>query len=172
MAICNALSAGINRSCDNNAGGLTNIYVADFENITAYTEVNSEITSITAGADFYEFEFNRGTSNYAESVNINLQNGTTFFSQTVTLNLARREKTKSEAIKHLTDGQKRMFVIVKDSNGLYWAFGKDEGVVVTAIEGGSGSAKADANQYIITFVGEEADNAPEVDPAIIAALLA
>ena len=86
--------------------------------------------------------------------------------------MSRREKSKAEAIKKLTDGQKELFIIVKDSNGLYWAFGKDEGMIVTAIEGGSGTAKADANNYVITFTGEESDNAPEVDSAIIAALLA
>jgi hypothetical protein len=174
MAICNALNAGISKSCDNNAGGLVKIYIADFDNVTGYTESNSEITAITMASStkFYEFEFNRGTSNYAETVNINLQNGTTFFTQTVSLVLSRREKTKAEAIKKLTDGQKQLFIIVKDSNGLYWAFGKDEGMVVTAIEGGSGTAKADANNYTITFTGEEADNAPEVDDAIIAAIIA
>jgi hypothetical protein len=172
MAICNALNAGISKSCDNNAGGLSSIYIADKAKVSGYTEVNSEITGITAGADFYEFQFNRGTSNYAEAVNINLQNGTTFFTQTVSLVLSRRQKSKAEAIKKLTDGQKELFIIVKDSNGLYWAFGKDEGMIVTAIEGGSGTAKADANNYVITFTGEESDNAPEVDPTIIAALLA
>lgn len=171
--ICNALNAGISKSCDNNAGGLTNIYVADKLSVSAYTESNSNITAITmsGSSKFYEFEFNRGTSNYTESVNIDLNNGTTFFTQTVSLILSRREKNKAEAIKKLTDGQKELFVIVKDSNGLYWAFGKDDGMVVTAIEGGSGAAKADANNYTITFTAEEADNAPEISSGIIAALL-
>jgi len=175
MACCNLISGGITKSCDNNAGGVEKIYISDMCLIEGYTEANSEITAITtsgATASFYEFEFNRNTSSYSETVNIDLANGTTFFNQEVNLVMSRREKTKAEAIKQLTAGQKELFIIVKDSNGLYWAFGKDSGAVVTAIEGGSGVAKGDANNYSITFTAEEADNAPEVDSTIIAALLA
>ena len=175
MACCNLISGGIAKSCDNNAGGVEKIYISDNCLITGYTETDSEITGITASggtASFYEFEFNRNTSSYSETVNIDLANGTTFFSQEVNLVLSRREKTKAEAIKKLTNGQKELFVIVKDSNNLYWAFGKDGGAVVTAIEGGSGVNKGDANNYSITFTAEESDNAPEVDSTIIAALLA
>ena len=37
MAICNALTTGLNKSCETNAGGLNKIYITDYENITAVT---------------------------------------------------------------------------------------------------------------------------------------
>ena len=37
MAICNALSAGLSKSCETNAGGINKIYITDFENVTSYT---------------------------------------------------------------------------------------------------------------------------------------
>jgi hypothetical protein len=173
MALCDLLTGGIAKSCDNNSGGVTNIYIADWALITAYTETAGEITDITtAAASFYEFEFNRNTSSYQETVNIDLANGTTFFTQTATLVLSRREKTKREAIQKLIAGQKELFIIVKDSNGLYWAFGKDDGSIVSGIDGGSGVAKGDANNYTITFTAEEPASAPEVEASIIPALLA
>jgi len=171
MALCNALNAGLTKSCDNNAGGLVKIYIADFEKLSGYTEANSIVTGITA-SDFYEFEFNRGTSSYAEALSVNLQNGASFFTQTVSLVLARREKLKTEAIKKLTAGQKDLAIIVKDSNDLYWLFGREEGMVVTAIEGGSGVAKGDMNGYTITMTGEESVQAIEVDSSLIAGILA
>ena len=168
----NLISGGILKSCDFNSGGVEKIYIADFCKVSGYTEANSEITAITAGQDFYEFQFNRNTSSYSENTVINLEAGSTYYEQTITLVLNRRDKTKAEAIKELTAGQKQLFVIVKDSNGLYWALGKDSGAYVTEITGGSGIAKGDANGYNIVFTAEEADNAPEVDSTIIAALLA
>jgi len=168
----NLISGGILKSCDFNSGGVEKIYIADFCKVSGYTETNSEITAIVAGADFYEFQFNRNTSSYSENTVINLEAGSTYYEQTITLVLNRRDKTKAEAIKELTAGQKQLFVIVKDSNGLYWALGKDSGGYVTEITGGSGVAKGDANGYNIIFTAEEADNAPEVDSTIIAALLA
>lgn len=173
MPICDALTGGIARTCDNNAGGVTNIYIADFSNVSSYTEANGILTAITMASttQFFEFEFNRNTSSYNEEMTISLDNGSTFYSQSVNLILSRREAAKREALKELTAGQKELFVIVKDSNGLYWAFGLQEGMITTAMTSGSGVAKGDANNYNITFTAEEVVPAPEVDETIIAALL-
>jgi hypothetical protein len=173
MALCDLLNGGINKSCDNNTGGVTNIYIADAPLVTGYTESNGSISAITmsGSAVFYEYEFNRNTSSYEENITIDLANGTTYFAQKVMLVLSRREKTKREAIQKLIAGQKELFIIVKDSNGLYWAFGKDQGCIVTELTGGSGINKGDANNYTISLTAEEADSAPEVDSAIIAGLL-
>jgi len=173
MALCDLLNGGITKSCDNNTGGVSNIYLADHPLVSSYTEANGEISAITMSgtASFYEFEFNRNTSSYTEDINIDLANGTTFFTQTVNLILSRREKTKREALEKLIAGQKELFIIVKDSNGLYWAFGKDQGAIVTSVTGGSGVNKADANNYTLVFTAEEAQSAPEVASSIIAGLL-
>ena len=169
----NLLTGGILKSCDFNSGGVEKIYITDHCNVSSYTEANSEVTAISmeSTTQFFEFQFNRNTSSYAENTVINLEAGSTYYEQTVTLVLSRRDKTKAEAIKELTAGQKQLWIIVKDSNGLYWAFGKDSGAYVTEITGGSGTAKGDANGYNIVFTAEEADNAPEVDGTIIPALL-
>jgi hypothetical protein len=173
MALCDLLNGNILKSCDNNAGGVTNIYIADSPLVTGYTESAGSLTAITmsGSAKFYNYEFNRNSSSYTEEMTIDLANGTTFFAQTVTLVLSRREKTKRQALQKLIAGQKELFIIVKDSNGLYWAFGKDDGCIVTATAGGSGVAKGDANNYTITFTAEEAQSAPEVTSSIMAALI-
>lgn len=170
MALCDLLNGGINKSCDNNTGGVTNIYIADAPLVTGYTESNGSITNISmsGSAVFYEYEFNRNTSSYEENINIDLANGTTYFTQKVMLVLSRREKTKREAIQKLIAGQKELFVIVRDSNNLYWAF---QNCIVTELTGGSGINKGDANNYVISLTAEEANSAPEVDSAIIAGLL-
>lgn len=173
MAICSALSAGIAKSCDTNTGGILKLYIADFENVTSYTEVSGEITAITmaAGTKFYEFQFNRNTSSIEETINVSLENGTTFFEQRATLVLSRREKTKREAIKKLAAGQKQLAIIVKDSNNLYWFIGLTDGAILQELAGGSGVAKSDANNYQLTFVAQEPNPMPEVDDAIISAIV-
>jgi hypothetical protein len=167
------INGGIQKSCENNSGGVSKIFIADFPLVSGYTENAGEITSIvmSGSAKFYEFEFNRNTSMYKEDITIDLANGTTYFSQEVQLILARREKTKREAIQKLISGQKQLFVIVKDSNQLYWAFGKDEGVYLTALTGGSGVNKGDQNGYSITLTAQEHTAAVEVDSAIVPGLL-
>lgn len=178
MAICNAISNGLSKSCDNNSGGVNKIYITDFENVTAITtdaagggQTGDWIDSVTMSDQFYEIQTNKNVCNFTESVAIDLNNGTTFFNQVVTVVLSRRETTKRDFIEKLVAGQKQLMLIVLDSNGNYWLFGQVEGSYVSAIEGGSGTAKADANGYTVTFTSMEADQAYQVDPTIIAGLI-
>lgn len=180
MAICNAISNGLSKSCDNNSGGVNKIYITDFENVTAITTGTSSsfptadwVDGITMSGvtQFYEIQTNKNVCNFTESVAIDLNNGTTFFNQVVSIVLSRRETTKRDFIEKLVAGQKQLMLIVLDSNGIYWLFGQVEGAYVTAIEGGSGTAKADANGYTITLTAMEADQAYQVDPTIISGLI-
>jgi len=175
MAICSALNGAIAKSCDTNTGGIRKMYIADFDNVTGITTSGTpaKISAITmaAGTKFYEFEFNRNTSSYEEAVTVNLENGSTFFNQTVRLELARRESAKRDAIEKLVAGQKQLMVIVLDSNGLYWLFGQVEGAYATEITGGSGVAKTDKNGYSISMTAEEPAQAYEVDSTIISAII-
>jgi len=174
MAFCDLLNGGLNLDCTNNTGGITNIYVADFKLITGTTETAGSLSAIGLSggtAAFYEFEFHRNSSSYEEVLNTST-NGGSFYAQTVNLVLSKRQKIKREVLVKLTAGQKRLFVIVKDSNGLYFAIGSGEGAIVSAIAGGSGIAKGDANVYNVTFTAEENNSIPEVTLAIVAGLLA
>jgi len=178
MAICNALTNGLDKSCDTNAGGVNKIYITDFENVTgaiAGAGTGGDwLTSITMAATtyFYEFQTNKNVCNFTEAVAIDLVAGTTFFNQVVSLVLSRRETVKRDAIEKLVAGQKQLAIIVLDSNGLYWYSGLTEGSYVSAIEGGSGTAKADANGYTITFTAMEKEQMYQVDPTIVAAIVA
>ena len=273
MAICNALTAGLSKSCDTNVGGVNKIYIADFTdlspnisggeiisitptgpNVVVSTTATVNITttgfirslssvtisgnqtsifttgrwfyftynvraidgitvvanswsglvlssSYNAGANtttivpdfngfiplvgqsadpappntnqtvstymFFEFKTNKNVCNFTESANVDMTNGSTFFNQVVTLVLSKRETTKRNAIKKLVDGQKQLVIVVLDSNGNYWLFGLLEGSYLTADEGGSGTAKADANGYTLTFTAMEVEQAYEITPAAI-----
>lgn len=180
MAICNSLTNGLSKSCSTNSGGMNKFYVADFDNVTAVTGTSSTfptyqwVSSITmAGSTkFYEFQTNKNVCNFTEKALIDLKNGTTFFEQTVSLVLSRRETVKRDAIEKLVAGQKQLAIIVLDSNGIYWLTGIAEGTFVSNIDGGSGTAKADANGYTITFVAMEPAQMIQVDPVIVSAIIA
>lgn len=170
---CNILSC-IQKGCENNAGGLLKFYVADAESVTGITESNGTVTSIGLSGGtpaFYEFEFNKNSAQYIETGNIDLTNGSTFYTVETTLNIARRDVAKRNSIQLLGAGQRDLLVIVKDANGLYWLQGKTNYTNLTAVGEGSGLAKADGSKYSLTLTSEEPDMMPEVDSAIIAGLL-
>ena len=180
MAICNALTNGLTKSCDTNAGGVNKIYLADYENVISTTTATASgytgqwinTIGMTASTKFYEIQTNKNVCNFTESVAIDLNNGTTFFNQVVSIVLSRRETTKRDFIEKLVAGQKQLAAIVLDSNGLYWFFGLNEGAYVTGIEGGSGTANADMNGYTVTLTSMEPDQAYQVNSSIIAGIIA
>jgi hypothetical protein len=166
---CSTLTA-ITKGCDNNIGGITAIYINDMDNISATTEDTATwmIDAQTASPSYEAFEFRRNTGNFTEDSAIDLANGSSFVTATITLMFHRREASKSKAIKILGEGQRDLAIIVKDANGKYWYFPYAQ---LTATAEGSGTAKADGSKYSVTFVAENEFLAKEVDPAIIAGLL-
>lgn len=166
---CSTLTA-ITKGCDNNIGGITAIYINDMDNITSTTEDTATwmIDAQAVSTPYEAFEFRRNTGNFTEDSAIDLANGSSFVTGTITLMFHRREASKSKAIKILGEGQRDLAVIVKDANGKYWYFPMAQ---LTATGEGSGTAKADGSKYSVTFVAENEFLAKEVDPTIIAGLL-
>lgn len=171
---CNTLTGGIAKGCSGNIGGIKKIYITDFCNVTGLTLASpgDEISGFTmvSGAVFYEFEFNKNSSTFQEDVTGDQAAGTQLNTQTITLVLARREKTKRDTLQLLM-GFKELAVIVLDSNGIYWYLGQDNGIVMTQNVSVSGTAKADPNNYTLTLVGEEPELANEVLAAAVAAVI-
>lgn len=168
------LTGGIAKGCENNTGGIQKIYIADACSVESITAANGEISDITMVTDspaplFYEFSFNRNTSEFTENATVNVENGSLYYAQTVTLVIPRREVAKRNVLALLMN--KDMAVIVKDQNGLYWYMGEVNGMLVTELPSGTGKAKGDLNGYTITLTGEEPAQAQQVEEAAVLAVI-
>jgi hypothetical protein len=162
---CTTLTS-ILKGCDSNIGGITSIYVNDMDNVVGPISVTNYVVDDfgTLSAQFVEFEFRRNTGMYTEEAAIDLVNGSSYYTQTITLIFHRREAAKSKAIKILGEGQRDLALVVGDANGKYWYFPKAQ---LTAVTEGSGTAKADGSKYSVTFVAENEQLAYEVEAAEI-----
>lgn len=168
------LTTGIDALCDNNAGGVLDILVADKCQIAGYTETTpGEVDSITmeTGAQFFRIETQRLTASFEENETNNYDNGSKFYDQILNIVVARRDLDRRNAISELGAGQKDLVFIVKDSNGTYWEMGIEEGMKLFTNNGGSGTKKEDLNGYTIQFTGQSSDLMSTVDSSIITALL-
>lgn len=167
---CSNLSSGLTLGCDNNIGGIKGIYITEKSNVTGYTlsSPGDEISAFSMSGSFYEFEFNKNTSSYTEELASDQAAGRDLYTQTVTLVLNRREKTKRDKLILLAQ-RENLVILVKDQNDVIWYFGETNGMNLTTSAGGSGVAKTDANQYVLTFVGEEPSPANTVTAACLAA---
>jgi len=168
---CVSFSGGISLNCENNIGGLTKLYLTDFDNIISYTETGGTVSSITmaTASKFYEFEFNRNSATYQEDLVKSVEAGSALFEQTITVTIPRRDVKKRNTLALLT--QRDLAAIVKDSNGYFWYPGREEGVYLLESTSTSGTTKADGSNYVITLRGEEIERAPGVSASIIPGLL-
>jgi len=173
MALCEALET-IVKSCDSNSGGIEKIWINQQDNIDTFAldATNTwTIDSITlnAGApDYTVFEIRRNTGNYVEDAAIDLINGSSYVTATITLMFHRRDQDKSQAIKILGSGQQYLNAIVKDMNGKYWYF---PFLQLTAVGEGSGTTRADGSKYSVTLVAENDFLAYEIEEAAVAAVV-
>ena len=165
MPICTALE-GIQKSCDNNSGGIYQVWFIPQDNINVVTTSiaypNYEVTAITVTPVLTVFDsyfIRRNTSNYTEEQAADLINGSTFVTQTINLVFHRREAAKSNALKILASGQQYLAAVVLDANGRYWYMPYMQ---LTATGEGSGTARADGSKYTVTMVAENEFLALEV----------
>ena len=171
---CNTELEEILKGCDNNVGGLKKVYILPEEFLSSITVVAGEVTAMTLTSTnkFKSFEFNKGGASYTEPSAISLENGSTYFTQTLTMTIPKRELAKRQALALLTSGQRNLKVIVQDMNGNYWYMGYENSANVTELGEGSGVAKADGSKYSLTLIAEEPEQMLSVDSSIIAALVA
>jgi hypothetical protein len=166
MPTCQALEA-ILKSCDSNQGGIYGIWINQQDEIASITPADPSagagwaITGITlAGLNLFEnYYIRRNTSSFTEEAAIDLINGSSYVTSTISLMFQRREADKSRSIKILGSGQQFLTAIVLDANGIYWYFPY---LQVTAVAEGSGTARADGSKYAVTLLGENEYLAYEV----------
>jgi hypothetical protein len=171
---CNPLTEGILKGCDNNYGGITELYLTEKSNVDTVTRTSpgNQISAITMipGKVFYKFEFNKNTSTFTEVTTSDQGVGSEVCTQTISLILNRREQDKRDTLL-LLGKFKELAAIVKDSNKKYWYPGEENGMLLTEKNSESGTAKTDRNGYTLTIVGEEDEDACEVEESAVLAVI-
>ena len=171
---CEALES-IVKSCDNNSGGIEKIWINQQDNIASIdlddtnTWTIDAITLAVGAPDYTPFEIRRNTGSYVEDAAIDLVNGSSYVTATITLMFHRRDQDKSQAIKILGAGQQYLNAIVKDMNGKYWYFPY---LQLSAVGEGSGTTRADGSKYSVTLIAENDFLAYEIEEAAVNAVIA
>jgi hypothetical protein len=160
------LTQGYSFDCRNNVGGIKKVYIASRDDIDDITIASGVVSAVSfAQNQFYTYDLTRESSNFSETVNTNVQNGTTFFAQSLEIVLNKLQvNTRNEII---LLGQNRLCIVVEDNNGKYWMLGFKNGIDLTGGGSASGTAYGDRNGYTLTFTGSENELAPEVNASVL-----
>ena len=114
---CN-LSAGRNEPCKESVGGLTGVYFLNFTTASFTTNANGEITAFPSGSTVYYYDL-KGNSSYTETVNSSRDNGTTFFSQELVLNLKKLTNEMTTQLKLMAYGRPQIVVNTMAGDSFY-----------------------------------------------------
>lgn len=153
-------------------GGIVEVYIANFDDVTERTVTEGKITAITLSdtAKFHKYAFARNTGSLTSTYTFDAAAGVKYVTTDLLLQFNRMETAKRVEISALAQGE--LVVVAKDANGKFWFLGYDEPVSASAGDGQTGTARSDANRYTITLEDISSEMPYEVDESIVAKLIA
>ena len=148
---CTQTLSGLTRDCSNSMGGIKEVYIANYDDVSGVTIASDIITAITMvnTAKFKKYTFRPQTAELAITPQVNKENGVTYFQSILSMVFAKMDTTKRLEINALSLGD--LAIVVVDNNGKMWYLGKDNPVTLNTGEGGTGKAYTDANRYGISL---------------------
>ena len=170
---CSQVLNGIAADCQTNVGGVREVYIANYGDVTTIEVDDSSnmIKTITMAetAKFKKYAFKKNTSSMTSTLNVDPANGVNFVQTDLTVVFAKQETVKRMEIAKLSLGELR--VIVLDANGKYWFLGQEEFVSATSGTAETGTNRTDGNRYQIVLTDYSSSYPYEVDPTIISGIV-
>lgn len=166
-----ALTQGYNLDCRFNYGGVKEIYVIEYENVSTITEVAGVITVITkvATKTFKKYNLIAHTAEADEAFAANREMGTLTNKQSIKFPI--NKMTTAVRNELLLLAQNRLMFVFVDENGTGWMYGRDYGLMLETAAIKTGKALADRNGYELAFGGDEKNPAYEVNATALGTLL-
>ena len=149
--------------CRNKSGGLKKVFFADFGTLGITAEAAGIVTA-WGTPTLYEYDL-RGTSNLDTTVTSSVENGTTFYTETLTLQLQYYDRATSEEIKLLAVG--RPHIVVQDNDDNYLLVGQVNGAALTTGNFTVGANMGDFNGFNLTFEALEKAPPSFVTPSLV-----
>ena len=166
---CTALTKGRGLDCSRISGGVKYVYFGVYDEFSPLPlVVSGEVTDIEMGSNtLYRYTVPRGSTTANESITGSTENGTLFYTPTVSMVLNKLTKEDQNQIKLL--GQTQVIVFCQlnaqlaNGHDVITAMGVVNAMSLNAGTADSGAAFGDRNGYTLTFDGLEADPFPIVE---------
>ena len=158
--------------CINSKGGVKILYVADYDDlVTPPTIVAGAVTAmaLTVGAKFWTYNLEKQNASFAQSLKKDYNTGTVFYDLKYDWNIKKMSVATLQELSILA--QKRLLIIHKDNNGLYWLGGVENGCDLMTDDTTSGKAFSELNGSTLSVTGEEPSKVFQVPDGIVATLI-
>tara|TARA_B100000768_G_scaffold55283_1_gene53800 strand:- start:5570 stop:6097 length:528 start_codon:yes stop_codon:yes gene_type:complete len=149
------LNTGRKLPCKSAFGGIKNIYMTDFGNISGVIEdlATCEFDiSMVLLKEWYLYEV-KGNSSLETAVTSSRENGTTFYTQTLNLTLTYLDPCTQRELETIAIA--RPYVVVEDYYGNFFLCGRENGMEVTGGTVVTGAAAGDLSGFTLVMEGME-----------------
>lgn len=157
-----AISTAFSLPCENNTGGLVNLWLSDKANVSSFTESGGEYTAVTMTSSnvFYKYEFEQDMAEYTNPAT--RENSSTLVNHNIEFYLTKMSTTQRNAIQALFDSSTcGMVAIAEDANNNKWVVGYSENfgtarpLKIASTEGGTGKAFTDGNGTTVNVASSD-----------------
>lgn len=169
---CN-ITSGFTLGCRDNTGGVKKVYIysGDDADTLVQASANGMITDLSGSGIFYTFEQVRQTSNFSEAINSNIENGTIFYEQSLTVQFHKMSGSLQDQIKTLVRNPDLRIIVETnngqvDNTGRFFLMGQFNGASLSEGNGQTGTAFGDLNGYSLTFTSPEPEPANEISGSL------
>lgn len=150
------ISIGRKLPCKDQLGGIKRVFIADqFTTLIATVAAGTGLTTLTTAQgvtlNLYQFDV-KSASGLEQTITSSSDNGTTFFSATLTLVLQKLDALTSQLLNDLVKGRSQCFV--EDFNGNYLSVGLTRGCDFNG-SATTGVALGDLTGFTLTITAEE-----------------
>jgi len=181
MATCLKINQEILSACRNSRPGVSEIYLANYSDVTGVTlnagetlvtELGFTIASGATSGCFWTFAQNRESAGLVDEAQINIPNGTSIYKPQLSFKVSNMDETTRTIFKELA--QATVIAVFKDIDGTYYLIGRQNGLDMETGSFSSGVASGDFKGLECTLSGLEPepiiafDAAATFTPAIVA----
>ncbi len=138
-----ALTQGYVLDCRDNAGGAKELKIIELESVDDITVTAGVVTAITnaTAKRWWSYKPARDTVSGKATPTVNVQNGTVFYAQEVSMALNKMQTNLQLEIQKIF--QNIVLVGLTDANGIHWLYGYENGMDASGGEIGTGTTVAD-----------------------------
>ena len=166
------LTSGFLIDCKLSNGGIKNVYFTEFANketLSYNASGQVSVFTLISGKQFFKYEMPVESAFIEEIPQANIQNGTIFYEQNLTIILNTLKTATRNELRLLS--LNRLMAIMEDNNGRYWLLGETSAMDLSGGTTGTGTAKGDRNGYELTFQAKEPEPMREVLSSLIPSLI-
>jgi len=171
-----AITSGYTIDCRESVGGIQAIWLISNANLydasgnSRVTESSGTVTAMTkaTGTRFYKFEVPRGTAVASTNMTGSMENGTVFYTHSLTFPINSRTATVRNIITTLA--KNRLTFVTLEMDGVYRMYGKGYGLMMDSTTNSSGTAPGDRNGAELVFSSMEIDDFLVVSSTVAANL--